>query len=93
MREEIGADCHLVKFWKVGATEETGFEFVEYLVGICDGPFSFAPGEVETGAFFPIEQIRRWVERSPQEFTPLFKMAAAKFLSETERLMKMARVS
>jgi 16S rRNA (adenine1518-N6/adenine1519-N6)-dimethyltransferase len=93
MREEIGADCHLVKFWKVGPTEETGFEFVEYLVGICDGPFRFAPGEVETGAFFPVEQIRRWVERSPREFTPLFKMAAGKFLSETERLMKMARVS
>jgi 16S rRNA (adenine1518-N6/adenine1519-N6)-dimethyltransferase len=93
MREEIGADCHLVKFWKTGATEETGFEFVEYLVGICDGPFRFAPGEVETGAFFPIEQIRRWVERSPQEFTPLFRMAAAKFLGETERLIDMACVS
>jgi len=69
MREEIGADCSLVKFWKVGATEETGFEFVEYLVGLSDGPFRFAPGEVETGALFPVEQIRRWVERSPGEFT------------------------
>ena len=89
MKEEIGADCPLVKFWKVGASEETGYEFVEYLVGLCDGPFCFAPGEVETGAFFPIEQIRRWVERTPDEFTPLFKMAAAKFLGETERLIKL----
>ena len=93
LREEIGVDCPLVKFWKAGATEETGFEFVEYLVGICDGPFRFASGEVETGAFLPIEQIGRWVERSPMEFTPLFKMAAGKFLGETERLMEMARVS
>jgi 16S rRNA (adenine1518-N6/adenine1519-N6)-dimethyltransferase len=90
MREEIGADCPLVKFWKVGANEETGYEFVEYLVGICDGPFRFAPGEVETGAFFPVDQIRRWVERTPDEFTPLFKMAAAKFLNETESLIKLA---
>jgi 16S rRNA (adenine1518-N6/adenine1519-N6)-dimethyltransferase len=89
MKEEIGADCPLVKFWKVGASEETGYEFVEYLVGLCDGPFRFAPGEVETGAFFPIEQIRRWVERTPEEFTPLFKMAATKFLDETERLIKL----
>jgi 16S rRNA (adenine1518-N6/adenine1519-N6)-dimethyltransferase len=90
MREEIRADCPLVKFWKVGANEETGYEFVEYLVGIHDGPFRFAPGEVETGAFFPVDQIRRWVDRTPDEFTPLFKMAAAKFLNETERLIKLA---
>ena len=89
MREEIGADCSLVKFWKTNASEETGNEFVEFLVGCCDGPFRFAPGEVETGAFFPIEQIYRWVERTPEEFTPLFKMAAAKFLGETESLRKL----
>ena len=93
MQEEIGADCPLVKFWKVGATEETGYEFVEYLVGRHDGPFTFAPGEVETGAFFPIDQIRRWLEVSPDDFTPLFRMAAAKFLNETERLIKMTYVS
>jgi 16S rRNA (adenine1518-N6/adenine1519-N6)-dimethyltransferase len=93
MREEIGADCPLVKFWKTGASEETGYEFVEYLVGRCDGPFRFAPGEVETGAFFPVDQIRGWIERSPEEFTPLFKMVAAKFLNETERLIKMVPVS
>jgi hypothetical protein len=48
---------------------------------------------VETGAFFPVDQIRGWIERSPEEFTPLFKMVAAKFLNETERLIKMAPVS
>jgi 16S rRNA (adenine1518-N6/adenine1519-N6)-dimethyltransferase len=93
MREEIGADCPLVKFWKVGSTEETGYEFVEYLVGQCEGPFTFAPGEVETGAFFPVDQIKRWLEVSPDDFTPLFRMASAKFLDETERLIKMTNVS
>ena len=93
MREEIGVDCPLVKFWKAEASPGTGHEFVEFLVGIHDGPFRFAPGEVETGAFFPIEQVRGWVERSPGEFTPLFKLVAAQFLGETERLIKMASVS
>ena len=93
MREEIGADCPLVKFWKAEAAPETGHEFVEFLVGRHDGPFRFAPGEVETGAFFPVDQVRRWVERSPGEFTPLFKLAAARFLGETHRLMEMSHVS
>ena len=92
MREEIGADCQLVKFWKVDATPETGHEFVEFLTGLCDGPFRFAPGEVETGAFFPVEQIRRWVKCTPEQFTPLFKMVAAKFLNETDSLIKLSKV-
>lgn len=91
--EEIGIDCPLVKFWKAGATTETGHEFIEFLLGLSEGPFRFAPGEVETGAFFPIAQIREWLARSPEEFTPVFRMVAGEFLNETERLMEMARVS
>ena len=93
MREEIGADCHLVKFWKADAAPETGHEFVEFLTGRHDGPFRFASGEVETGAFFPVDQVKRWVERTPGEFTPLFKLAAERFLGETHRLIEMSRVS
>ena len=93
MREEIGVDCPLVKFWKAEASEESGHEFVEFLVGRCDGPFALASGEVETGAFFPVDQIRRWLERSPEDFTPLFKLAASRYLTETERLIKLTHVS
>ena len=91
--EEIGIDCRLVKFWKAGATPETGHEFIEFHVGISEGPFRFAPGEVETGAFFPVSQIRDWLQRTPGDFTPVFKMVAGEFLHETERLIKMANVS
>ncbi len=91
--EEIGIDCRLVKFWKAGATPETGHEFIEFHVGISEGPFRFAPGEVETGAFFPVSQIREWLQRTPGDFTPVFKMVAGEFLHETERLIKMAHVS
>lgn len=91
--EEIGIDCRLVKFWKAGATPETGHEFIEFHVGISEGPFRFAPGEVETGAFFPVSQIRDWLQQTPGDFTPVFKMVAGEFLHETERLIKIANVS
>jgi len=48
---------------------------------------------VETGAFFPVEQIRRWVKCTPEQFTPLFKMVAAKFLNETDGLINLSKVS
>jgi len=91
--EEIGIDCRLVKFWKLESSPETGHEFIEFHVGISEGPFRFAPGEVETGAFFPVSQIRDWLARTPGDFTPVFKLVAGEFLGETERLIKMAHVS
>ncbi len=86
LMEEIGVDSPLTKIWKIEASAETGYEFLEVFVGRSEGPFLFAPGEVETGSFFPVEQIRHWMERTPEEFTPLFRMIATRFLNETKRL-------
>jgi 16S rRNA (adenine1518-N6/adenine1519-N6)-dimethyltransferase len=91
--EEIGVKSRLVKFWKVDPSAETGHEFIEFFVGISDGPFRLAPGEVEAGAFFPIIQISQWLKRSPWDFTPAFHLVAAKFLGETESLIKLISVS
>ena len=93
MLEEIGVDSLLTKIWKIEATPQTGQEFLEVFVGRTEGPFRFAPGEVETGSFFPIAQIRNWLECTPEEFTPIFRMIAARFLSETEKLAEMTYVS
>lgn len=81
LMEEIGVDSPLTKIWKIEAAPETGHEFIEVFVGASEGPFRFAPGEVETGSFFPVEQIQRWIAQTPQEFTPVFRMIA-------ERLQK-----
>ena len=86
-------DSRLVRFWKIEATDETGQEFLEIFVGASEGPFRFAPGEVETGAYFPVDQIKRWLELSPEDFTPVFRMIARKFLNETKSLIKMIDVS
>ncbi len=86
--EEIGIDSRLVRFWKIEASPETGHEFLEIFVGRAEGPFRFAPGEVETGSFFPIAQIRHWLAATPEDFTPVFKMISEKHLTETERLIQ-----
>ena len=91
--EEIGVDSSLVRFWKIEATHETGYEFLEVFVGASEGPFRFAPGEVETGSFFPVHQISRWLARSPGDFTPVFRMIAEKHLNETKRLSDLFNVS
>jgi len=89
LREEIGIDCKLRKFWKVDPSPETENEFIEFYVGSSEGPFHFAPGEVETGAFFPVAQVREWINRSPEDFTPIFKMVCSRFISETDGLIRL----
>lgn len=89
LKEELGIDSTLTKFWKVDPSPETENEFIEFYTGTSEGPFRFAPGEVETGSFFPISQIREWVDRSPCDFTPVFKLVCSRFITETESLIKL----
>lgn len=70
--EELGIQCPLQRVGKLPCTEQTGWEFIEVYRGQHEGPFTLAPLEVETGAFFPLEQIRAWIRRSPGDFSPVF---------------------
>lgn len=74
LREELGVSGPLEKIGRLPCCEQTGQEFIEVFRGTQEGPFQFAPLEVETGAFFPPGQIRRWLRRSPEEFSPVFRL-------------------
>jgi 16S rRNA (adenine1518-N6/adenine1519-N6)-dimethyltransferase len=74
LREEIGIECPIERIGKLSCSAATGWEFIEVFRGAHEGPFHFAPMEIETGAFFPLEQIRTWLRRSPQDFSPVFAM-------------------
>jgi len=74
LREEIGIECAIEKIGKLPCSAATGWEFIEVFRGIHEGPFCLAPMEIETGAFFPLNQIRAWLQRSPEDFSPVFAM-------------------
>jgi 16S rRNA (adenine1518-N6/adenine1519-N6)-dimethyltransferase len=74
LREEIGIECPVEKIGKLPCSAATGWEFIEVFRGRHEGPFRLAPMEIETGAFFPLDRIRAWLERSPEEFSPVFAM-------------------
>jgi 16S rRNA (adenine1518-N6/adenine1519-N6)-dimethyltransferase len=74
LREEIGIECPLEKIGKLPCSAATGWEFIEVFRGRHEGPFRLAPMELETGAFFPVDKIRAWLQRSPEEFSPVFAM-------------------
>jgi 16S rRNA (adenine1518-N6/adenine1519-N6)-dimethyltransferase len=74
LREEIGIECPIQGIGKLPCSAATGWEFIEVFRGTHEGPFELAPMELETGAFFPLDQIRNWLDRNPDEFSPVFAM-------------------
>ena len=73
MREELGVETPpLTHIGKLPPSAQTGWEFIEVYTGRHEGPFSPAPLEVETAAFFPLERLFAWAENCPTDFSPVF---------------------
>ena len=79
LREEIGIECPIEKIGKLPCSAATGWEFIEVFRGRHEGPFRLAPMELETGAFFPLDKIRAWLHRNPEDFSPVFAMCLGIF--------------
>ena len=73
VREELGVDPESVELLaKIEANAMTGWEFVHLFQARHEGPFRLPPAEIETGAFFPVEVVREWIERRPEDFATGF---------------------
>ena len=72
LQEELGVSCPVERIGLLPCSEQTGWEFIEVYRGIHEGPFEIAPMELETGGFFPMEQIQRWITTQPEDFSPVF---------------------
>lgn len=77
LQEELGIQAPLEQIGRLSCSEATGWEFIEIFRTVHEGPFTFPPMEIETGAFFALSQVREWVRRSPEDFSPVFLSAFA----------------
>jgi 16S rRNA (adenine1518-N6/adenine1519-N6)-dimethyltransferase len=72
LNEELGVTAPLVRVTKLGASEETGQEFIWLYRGEHDGPFFPAEAEIDGVQFFSPAAITQWIERRPGDFAPGF---------------------
>lgn len=70
--EELGVEAACTRIGEIAACAETGWEFVHIYRAEHDGPFRLAPAEIDSGAFFTLDQIARWIEARPSDFAPGF---------------------
>ncbi len=75
LREEIGITVPaLTPLFKLGCGPETGHEFLQIYRATHEGPFLPCPKELEGAAFFSPDHVARWLERTPSDFSPIFRM-------------------
>jgi 16S rRNA (adenine1518-N6/adenine1519-N6)-dimethyltransferase len=84
LSEELGIKTPLESIGCLPCSEETGWEFIEVFHATHEGPMTLPAMEVETGAFFPIAQVREWTAKYPKDFSPVFLQAFQLF----ERALK-----
>ncbi len=71
--EELGfEDGKLVEVCKIPPSEATGWEFIALYAGRFSGKPVWPASEVETVLAFPLEEIREWVDRVPEDFASGF---------------------
>lgn len=74
LEEELGVNAQLAKIGKLEPCPATGNEFIEIYAGKHSGPFRCNELEITAGAFFSRNQIEEWLERAPDEFSPVFRL-------------------
>lgn len=69
-REELGLVLATVpdRLFKIDACPDTGHEFVWIYRCRSEGPFVLHPDEIETGDWFSIDEVTRWMEDRPKDF-------------------------
>lgn len=72
LEEELGIRAPVREIGRITACENTGWEFVRLYRAEHEGPFTLAPAEIESGAWFTEAQITQWTAARPQDFAPGF---------------------
>lgn len=86
--EELNIDLPFEKFIEIGsldAKEENGFEFVKIYKVNYSGPIKLLYEEVETGAWFDIKILDKWIKDFPENFAGGFKEIFEIYLEGIEK--------
>jgi 16S rRNA (adenine1518-N6/adenine1519-N6)-dimethyltransferase len=68
LEEELGVKAAVTLVGSISARQETGWEHVRLYSAAHDGPFTLEPAEIDTGGFFTLEQVSRWIASRPGDF-------------------------
>jgi 16S rRNA (adenine1518-N6/adenine1519-N6)-dimethyltransferase len=73
LEEELGIKSDdLEQVAALGATADTGWEYIKLYLARHDGALRFPCSEIETGQWFSMDEIRAWIAMRPTDFASGF---------------------
>jgi 16S rRNA (adenine1518-N6/adenine1519-N6)-dimethyltransferase len=89
IEEELGVTANDVRLiTAIAPSRATGWEFVRLYRATHDGPFQLPSSEVESGGFFPVSVIEKWMAARPRDFAASFRECFAKYQNENRVVTK-----
>ncbi len=83
LKEELAIEDAKIQFVvKLPPTADNGWEFIGLYLARYDGAVRYPCAEVEAGAWFPLEIIREWISKRPEDFAGGFLECFAQFERE-----------
>lgn len=75
LKEELGIEVDTMEYvGELPASPATGQEFIRLYETKHNGPLSWPRAEVETGTFFPVTVLERWIAARPDDFSRTFRL-------------------
>ena len=72
--EELGLHAAVTRLQKFDACEDTSFEFTVLYQAFSDDVVEADPGEITEVRWLPVHDIRKWLQATPDDFSPAFRM-------------------
>ena len=86
--EELTVDLPYENFIEIGelpASKENGFEFIKLYIVNYSGTIKLQYEEVETGAWFDINILDKWIKDFPEKFADGFKEIFELYLKKIKK--------
>lgn len=84
LQEELGIDSVVQWLQKFSACSDTSNEFTVLYQCVSDAAVTPDPDEITAVQWMSIDEIRHWMERSPEEFSPAFCLLFRWYLQNTK---------
>lgn len=85
LQEELGFDCELEPIFTLRYKSDVGNGLIEneydhIYIGQYNGHIAANIEEVQDHKYISVDELQKWIERSPNEFTAWFHLALPKFI-------------
>jgi isopentenyl-diphosphate Delta-isomerase len=72
LQEELGVESVVERLQKFSASADTSHEFTVLYQCSSDAAVTPDSGEISAVKWMPVDDIQRWMEKSPDDFSPAF---------------------